>query len=201
LEAKQARNIKDHVISLLTFHGEYNPEVQMNLSQLGLIVKHLKEEMHAAKAARRRSGLDAECRCIEGGGRENVRQEGTLGALHQGYGIKAPRVAGADEVCQLQNQDACNLLACNPRLQNNHFRPIVVEGGLPCSGNRMLVTSVPVVSVLTAAVEGAVLGQLAAVRFQVQPQLPPQLPILGKFATMAMPPPAPNAGAALPASP
>jgi hypothetical protein len=64
----------------------------------------------------------------------------------------------------------------------------------------MVVSPIPVVPVVLAADEGAILGQPAAVRVQVQPQLPLQLPTLGKFAAMAVPPPAPNAGAALPAA-
>ncbi len=86
----------------------------MNLSLLELIVKQLKEEMHATKAARV-SGLDAKRLRVEACGHENVRQEGSLGALPQGYGIKAPHVAGANEARRLQKQDACSLLACNPR--------------------------------------------------------------------------------------
>jgi hypothetical protein len=98
------------------------PKVQTNLSQLELIAKHLKEEMHAAKAARR-SGLDAECVCQEARGRKNVRQEGAVCTLTQGYGIEAPGVADANKARQLQNQDACNLLACNPRSQNLPLQP------------------------------------------------------------------------------
>jgi hypothetical protein len=200
LEAQWARNIKDRIVYLLTFHGEFDPKVWTNQSQLELIVKQLKEEMHATKAARV-YGLDAKRLRVEARGRKNVRHEGAPGALPQGYGIEALHVAGADEARWLQNQDACNLLARNPRLQNSHFCPIMVEGGPPCPRNRMVVTPVPVVPVIAAAVEGAILGQPTAVQVQVQPQLPPQLPTLGKFAAMAVPPPVPIAGAALPAAP
>ncbi len=36
-EAQQCRNIKDHIISLIAFHGDYNPEVQTNPSQLKMV--------------------------------------------------------------------------------------------------------------------------------------------------------------------
>jgi hypothetical protein len=77
----------------------------------------------------------------------------------------------------------------------------MVEGCPPHPRNRTVVTPIPVIPVIAAAVEGAVLGQPAAVQVQVQPLLPLQLPTLGKFATMAVPPPVPNAGAALTAAP
>jgi hypothetical protein len=77
----------------------------------------------------------------------------------------------------------------------------MAEGGPPQPCDRTIVTPLPVIPVITAVVEGAVLGQLAAVRVQVELQLPLQLPTLGKCSTMAVPPPVPNTGAALPATP
>jgi hypothetical protein len=153
--------------------------------------------MHPAEAARR-AALDAKRFHQEVHGCKNVRQEGALGALPQGYGVEASRVASANEAHQLQNQDACNLLACNPRLQNNHFCPIVVEGDPHRPHNRMVVTPVSPIPVI-AADEGAI-HQPFAVQVQEQQQLPPQLPTLGKFAAMDVPPTASNAGAALPAA-
>ena len=86
--------------------------------------------MDTAKAARRAS-LEAEHLRIEAHGLKKVRQEGALGALPQGYGIDASRVAGTNKAHQHQNQDTCNLLLQNPRLQNDHLHPIMVEGCLP----------------------------------------------------------------------
>ncbi len=87
--------------------------------------------MDTAKAARR-AALDAKHLRSEAQGCKYVHQEGALGALPQGYGVNILHVAGTDKVCQCQNQDACNLLAQIPRLQNGHSPPIVVEGSLPC---------------------------------------------------------------------
>jgi hypothetical protein len=103
-------NIKDRVISLLTFHGEFNPAVQTNPSQLELIAKHLKEEIHAVKAAMM-SCLDAKRLCVAVRGHKKVHQEGALGALPQGYSTNALRVASANKARWLQNQDAFDLLA------------------------------------------------------------------------------------------
>jgi hypothetical protein len=124
-------------------------------------------------------------------------KRGALGALPWGYGIDAPRVAGANEAPQRQNQDASSLLAHNRRSQNDHFRPIVVQGGLShpqaqagAARTGTIVTPVPV-----RTVDGG------AIRVQGQQPLPPQLPTLNEFVAMAVPPPAPNAGAGLPAAP
>jgi hypothetical protein len=151
--------------------------------------------MHTAKAARRAT-LDAEHlhQCAHGW--ENLCQEGTFGALPQRCGAKAPCVAGVNKACQHQNQDACDFLACNPRLQNNHFCPILAEGDPPCPHDRTVVTPIPV----TMADEGAIHWP-ASVRAQEQQQASPQLPTLGQFTTMVVPLPAPNAGAVLPAAP
>ncbi len=133
-----------------------------------------------------------------------MRQKGALAALPQGYGVEAPRVAGDNEERLRRNQGACDLLAQNPRSQNNHFRPIVLAGVLPRPQAQAeavhagtVVTPVPVCTVE----EGAI--HLPASVFQLgeQQAAPPQLPTLGEFAAMAMLPLAPNAGAWLPAAP
>jgi hypothetical protein len=122
---------------------------------------------------------------------------GSSGSLPWGYGIDALRVAGTNGERQRQNQDASNLLAPNLRSQNDHFFPIVVEGGLPCPQAQAgaactgaVGTPVPVCTV-----------DRGAVQVHGQQLLSPQLPTLNKFVTMAVPPPAPNAGAGLPAAP
>jgi hypothetical protein len=147
--------------------------------------------------ASRWASLEAKCLCVEACGHENVQQEGALGALPWGYGVDAPCVVGTNKARQHQSQDASNLLTPNLRLQNDHFYPIVVEGGLPCpqaqagaASTGVVGTPVPVCTVDKEAVQ--VHGQ--------QP-LSPQLPTLNKFVIMAVPPPAPNAGAGLPAAP
>jgi hypothetical protein len=152
--------------------------------------------MDTAKALRRAS-LEAKRLRVEARGRKNVHQEGALAALPQGYGVDAPHVAGSNEMHQLQNQDASSLLAQNPRLQNNHFHPIVVEGGPPhpqaqagAARTGTVVTPVPVRTVNGGAIQAQ--GQM--------PQ-PLQVPTVDKFVAMAVPPPAPNAGAELPAAP
>ncbi len=81
-----------------------------NPSRLQSAAKHLKHEMDHAKAVRR-AALDAERACQEPGQHKNVHQKGALGALPQGYGVKAPHVAGANNERLCHNQDVCNLLA------------------------------------------------------------------------------------------
>jgi hypothetical protein len=159
--------------------------------------------MDDAKAVRR-AALDSKLARQEVSQRKNVHQKGTLGALPQGYGIEARRVAGASEERLRRNQGACNLLAQNPRLQNDHFHPIVLAGILPRPQAQeeavhagTVVTLVPV----RAVEEGAVHPPTAAFQLEQQQAAPPQLPTLGEFAAMAVPPLAPNAGAWLAAAP
>ncbi len=176
--------MKERVIALLIFHGVYDPAVVTNSSRLQSVTKHLKQEMDDAKAERR-AALDAKhahqeaCQC------KNVCQEGALGALPKGYGIKAPQVAGANEERLRRSQDACNLLAQNPRSQNNHFHPIVLAGIPPCPQAQaravctgMVVTPIPV----CALEEGAVHSPAAVFQLEEQQAAPPQLPTLGEFA-------------------
>ena len=85
----------------------------------------MREEMVAAEAACDACLKLERIRC-ELHQHENDHLEGALGAIPVGYGINAPYVAGANEACQCQNQDACNLLAQNPVLQNDHLHPIVL---------------------------------------------------------------------------
>ncbi len=86
------------------------------------------------------------------------------------------------------NQDACHLLTQNPRLQNDHFHPIVVEGGPPrpqaqagAAHTGVVVTPIPVRTVDKGAVQ-----RPAAVLVQGQQQLPLQPPTLNEYAAMAV---------------
>ncbi len=129
--SQRLRNVKDRVVALLNHYGVYDPMMVSNPSMLQSLSRTIKAEMHTAEASRRAS-LEAERLRAEARGRENIRQEGALGALPWGYSVDAPRVAGTEEARQRQNQDASSLLAQNPMSQNDHFRPIVVGGGPPC---------------------------------------------------------------------
>jgi hypothetical protein len=100
--------------------------------------------------------------------------------------------------CFFCNQDACNLLTQNPRSQNDHFCPILLVHVLPClqaqAGAvhaKTVVTPVPARTVE----EGAKQPPAAVFQLGAQQAAPPQLPTLGEFKAMAMPPPAHNAGA------
>jgi hypothetical protein len=191
------RSMKERVVALLNFHGVYDPTAVTNPSRLQSTAKQFKNEMDHAKAVRR-AALNAECARQESCQRKNVRQEGALGALSQGYGVVAPHVAGAKDELLHRNQDACDLLAQNPRSKNDHFRPIFLvdvpprvqaQPGAVHAG--MVVTPVPA----GAVEEGANQPPTAVFQLGAQQAAPPQLPTLGKFAAMAMPPPAHNAGA------
>jgi hypothetical protein len=92
----------------------------------------------------------------------------------------------------------------NPRSQNDHLPPIVLvdippcpqaQAGAVCAG--MVVTPVPA----RAVEEGANHPPATVFELRAQQAAPPQLQTLGEFAAMAVPPPAPNSGAWLPAAP
>jgi hypothetical protein len=197
-DSQRSRNVKDRVVALLNHHGVYNPMVVSNPSMLQTISRTIKAKMDTAEALTlRRASLEAEHLRIEARGRKNVHQEGAMGTLPRGYGIDALRVAWADKAYHRQNQDASSLLTQNPRLQNNHFRPIVVESGPPRPHAHAGVGRTgTVMTPLPVCTEDG-----GDIRVQGQQALPPQLPTLNEFVAAAVPPPDPNAGAGLPAAP
>ncbi len=117
--------------------------------------------MDDAKAARQ-AALDAERLHQEAHQHQNVRQEGALGAIPQGYGVDAPHVAGANAEQQCHFQQAADLLAQNLRSQNNHFHPVVPEepprGGNENGHVRMVVMPVPVCGAVEGATAAAIQG-------------------------------------------
>jgi hypothetical protein len=84
-------SMKEQVIAILNLHGIYDPAVVTDPSRLLSMAKHLKQEMDDAEAVWR-AALDAKHICQEARQCKKVHQEGALGALPQGYGIKAPPV-------------------------------------------------------------------------------------------------------------
>jgi hypothetical protein len=51
--------------------------------------------------------------------------------LPEGTGVDAPHVRGANPLRQQELQDACSILAQNPRSTNSHFCPVVTGGHSP----------------------------------------------------------------------
>ena len=117
------RNMKDRVHAILGVYGIYDPAVVTNPSRLQTIARHLKDKMDDAEAARR-AALDAERLRQEARQRQNVRQEGALGAIPQVYGIDAPCVAGANDEMQRHFQQAADLLAQNRGLRTTTSAPL-----------------------------------------------------------------------------
>jgi hypothetical protein len=52
--------------------------------------------------------------------------------LPEGTGVNALHMRGASPLRQQELQDACTILAQNPRSTNSHFRPMVPGGHSPC---------------------------------------------------------------------
>ncbi len=114
-------------------------------------------------------------------------------ALSLMHGVNAPCVPKATKARQCQNNEACNLLAANPRSQNNHTHPVVLlepPAALPPI----------VVAIVTPPTANTTNGPQPA-PLQQQPPLP-QLPTLHGLAAMAIPPPAGSStGGHLPEAP
>ena len=64
--------------------------------------------------------------------------------LPEGTGVDAPHVCGALPSHQQELQDACTILAQNPRSTNSHFCPVVPGGHSPCPLVSMIVNGLPV---------------------------------------------------------
>jgi hypothetical protein len=62
---------------------------------------------------------------------ENDYQDGALGMLPEGTGVCVPHVRGTSPSHQQELQDACTILAQNPRSTNLHFRPVEPGGHSP----------------------------------------------------------------------
>ncbi len=57
---------------------------------------------------------------------------GALGMLPEGTGVDTLHVHGANPLHQQELQDACSVLAQNPRSTNSHFCPVVPGCHSPC---------------------------------------------------------------------
>ena len=202
-EAQRSRNMKNRVLALLSFHGDFDPS-DGRVSTLRSLAKRLRDERDTSEETRF-VAAEADRARVEARATENARQEGALGALPRVYGVDAPRVPEATEARQRQNDEACNLLAANPRSQNNHARPVallepppaVPPPALPPPALPPIVAAAAVITPPTANTTN---GPRPALLQQQPP--PPQLPTLQGLAEMAVPPPAGGGhGGRLPAAP
>ena len=188
--------MKEHVLALLSFHGDLD-SLDGHVSTLRSLAKRLKDERDTSEETRL-AAADANRARVEARACENVRQEGALGALPCAYGVDAPRVPEATEARQRQNDEACNLLAANPRSQNNHARPVALLEPPPALPPPALPHIVA--AVITPPTANTTNGPRPALLQQQPP--PPQLPTLQGLAEMAVPPPAGGGhGGRLPAAP
>ena len=112
-KTQRSMNMKERVLALLSFHNDIDPS-EGHVSTLWSLAKHLKDKRDAFEETRL-AAADADCARVEVHACENVRQESALGALPHAYGVDAPCVSKATKACQHQNDEACDLLAANPR--------------------------------------------------------------------------------------
>ena len=185
-EAQRSRNMKERVLALLSFHGDFD-SLDGHVSTLRSLAKRLKDERDTSEETRLAAAVADRAR-VEARAIENVRQEGALGALPRAYGVDAPRVPKATEARQHQNDEACNLLAANPRSQNNHARPVALLEPPPAVPPPALPPIVAAAAVITPPTANTTNGPRPA-PLQQQPP-PPQLPTLQGLAAMPVPPPA-----------
>jgi hypothetical protein len=123
----RARNIKTLVEALLCHYGEFGTIENPYPSTIQALARRLSSEA-AVATLEDRQHRDADTRRVQARSLENDYQEGALGMLPEGIGVDAPRVRGAPPLRQQELQDACAILAQNPRSTNSHFRPVVPGG-------------------------------------------------------------------------
>jgi len=123
----RSRNIKSLVDALLRHYGEFDTIKNPYPSTIQALARHLSSEVAVAtlEDCQRR---DANTRRVQVRYLENDNQEGALGMLPEGRGVDAPHVRGAPPSRQQELQDACVILAQNPRSTNLHFCPVVPGG-------------------------------------------------------------------------
>ena len=126
----RSRNIKALVEVLLLHYGEFDTLDNPYASTIQALAKRLSNEA-AVATLEVRQRRDADTRRVQARSLENDFQEGALGMLPEGTGVDAPHVRGANPLRQQELQDACAILAQNPRSTNSHFRPVVPGGHSP----------------------------------------------------------------------
>ena len=127
----RSRNIKVLVDALFRHYGEFDPCEVPYPSTIQALAKRLNSEA-AAAILEDRQRRDADTRRVRARSLENDYQESALGMLPEGTGVDAPHVRGAPPSRQQELQDACAILAQNPRSTNSHFRPVVPDRHSPC---------------------------------------------------------------------
>ena len=124
----RSRNIKLLVDALIRHYGEFDTIENPYPSTIQALASRLSSEA-AVATLEDRQRRDADTRRVQARSLENDYQEGALGMLPEGTGVDAPHVRGAHPLRQQELQDACAILAQNPRSTNSHFRPVVPPGG------------------------------------------------------------------------
>ena len=119
------------VDALFRHYGEFDPFEVPYPSTIQALAKRLNSEA-AAAILEDRQRRDADTRRVRARSLENDYQESALGMLPEGTGVDAPHVRGAPPSRQQELQDACTILAQNPRSTNSHFRPVVPDRHSPC---------------------------------------------------------------------
>jgi len=123
-----SRNIKLLVEALLCHYGMFDTTKNPYPSTIQALARRLSSEV-AVATLEVRQRRDADTRRVQARSLKNDYQEGALGILPEGTGVDAPYVRGAPPSRQQELQDACAILALNPRSTNSHFRLGVVPGG------------------------------------------------------------------------
>ena len=127
----RSRNIKALVEVLLRHYGELDTLKNPFPSTIQALAKRLSNEA-AVATLEDRQRRDADTCRVQARSLENDYQEGALGMLPEGTGVDPPHVGGANPSRQQELQDACSILAQNPRSTDSHFRPVVPGGHSPC---------------------------------------------------------------------
>ena len=122
-----SRNIRLLVDAILRHYGEFDTIENPYPSTIQALARRLSSKA-AVATLEDRQRRDADTCRVQARSLENDYQEGAFGMLPEGIGVDAPHVRGAPPLRQQDLQDACTILAQNPRSTNSHFRPVVPGG-------------------------------------------------------------------------
>jgi hypothetical protein len=124
--------MKERAFTIIGHYSAFNPDEVPHPTPLQRLASQLHDEITAiseAEDARRETArLAAELRQAA-----NAQHEGALGLVSVGYGATPLTMNGLDPSVRQQNENASDLLALNPRSQNDQANPIRTQAPPPAA--------------------------------------------------------------------
>ena len=126
------RNMKERAFTIIGHYSAFDPDEVPHPTPLQRLASQLHDEItaisEAEDACRETARLAAELRQAA-----NAQHEGALGLVSVGYGATPLTMNGLDPSIRWQNENASDLLALNPRSQNDQANPIRAQAPPPAA--------------------------------------------------------------------